>query len=138
MCFRVLRGRRGPGFQGTRPAHLELPHALRTGGHGRELVVLALFLRVRPRCFKRPLVLAGASLGPSERPKMALGHRRGAGRVNPRETRRDFSSPNFAPGTLPQQLRVFAIGLPGLDSDLWLRRSLFGASARVAREFGSI
>ena len=125
-----MRGRRGPGFQGTRPAHLELPHALRTGGHGRELVLIALFLRIRPRCFKTPLVLAGASLGSSERPKMALGHRRGAGGANPGETRRVFSSPNFALGTLPQQLRVFAIGLPGLDSDFWRGRSLVGASVQ--------
>ena len=75
-----------PGGHGTRPAHLELPHALRTGGHGRELVVIALFLRVRPRCLKTPLVLAGASLGSSERIPGARRQRRGAGQASPGET----------------------------------------------------
>ena len=86
----------GPGGRGTLRSCFELPHALRAGGHGRELVAIALFLRLRPRGLKTPLVLAGASLGLLGATQGAPVQRRGAGRANPGELKARLVSPGFA------------------------------------------
>ena len=123
-----------PGGHGTLLSCFKLPHALRTGGHGRELVAIALFLRGRPRASENPCRWRGGPLGCPGVGSGAPEQRQGAGRASPGETRRVFSSPRFAPGPLRQQLETAANWLAGSHSPFGGPAQLSGASVRVATQ----
>ena len=125
MFIQDLSGRGGPGGHGTRPAHLELPHALRTGGHGLELVRIALGETFGSRNVREPLLLAGALLGLLGATERAPGQRKGAGRANPGELKAPQVSPGFAPR---QQLLIAASGLLAVTGLFVALRSFTGAS----------